>query len=79
MTTPLLIVLGILFVVSGGVMFVSLLGRDRGINFHDLDNEDTVPPDRLEFLRKTWVFYTATAVLLGTAIVYFWWKAHLPG
>jgi len=78
-TTPLLIVLGILFVASGCVMLVSLLGRDRGINFYDLDNEETAPPGRLDMLRKPWVFYSATAVLLSTAIVYMWWKAHLPG
>ncbi|MFM0739915.1 hypothetical protein PQQ51_21965 [Paraburkholderia xenovorans] len=77
MTTPLLIVLVVLFIASGSVMLVSLLGRDRGINFHDLDNESTVPPDRLDVLRKPWVFYTATVVLLGTAAVYLWWKAHL--
>lgn len=77
MTTPLLIVLGILFVGSGCVMLVSLLGKDRGINFYDLDNEDTAPPDSLNMLRKRWVFYTATAVLLGSAVIYLWWKAHL--
>jgi len=77
-TTPLLIVLGILFVGSGCVMLVSLFGRDRGINFYDLDNEDTAPPDGLDMLRKPWVFYTATVVLLGSATVYLWWKAHSP-
>ena len=74
----MLIVLFVLFIGSGCVMLVSLLGRDRGINFHDLDNEGTAAPDRLDVLRKPWVFYTATVVLLSTAVVYLWWKAHLP-
>lgn len=77
MTTPLLIVLGALFVGAACVMLVSLLGKDRGINFYDLDSEDTAPPDRLERLRKPWVFYTATVVLLGSAAIYVWWKTHL--
>ena len=33
--------------------------------------------DKLEFLRQQWVFYTATVVLLCSAAVYLWWKAHL--
>ncbi|MGY6161852.1 hypothetical protein [Paraburkholderia strydomiana] len=77
MTTPLLIVLGALFVGAACVMLVSLLGKDRGINFYDLDNEDTAPPDWQDMLRKPWVFYAATVVLLGSAAIYLWWKAHL--
>ena len=78
MTTPLLIMLFLLFVGSGFVMLVNLLGRDRGIDFYDLDNEDTAPPDGLDMLRKPWVLNIASAVLVGTAAVYSWWRAHLP-
>jgi hypothetical protein len=77
MTTPLMILLAVLFIASGSVMVASLLGKDRGINFHDLDNEETAPPDWLDALRRPWVFYTATAVLLATFVAYLWWKTHL--
>lgn len=73
----MLIVLGVLFVGSGCVMLVSLFGKHRGIDFYDLDNEDTAPPDGLDALRRPWVFYTATAILLGSAAIYLRWKANL--
>ncbi|NYH15494.1 hypothetical protein GGD41_002722 [Paraburkholderia bryophila] len=75
MTTPLLILLLVLFVGSGGVMLFSLFPRDRGINFSDLDNEGVLPADRSDVLRKPAVFYTATAILVCSAGVYLWWKA----
>nr|WKF56002.1 hypothetical protein HUO10_000446 [Paraburkholderia busanensis] len=74
MTAALLIVLLVLFVGAGGVMLVSLVSKDRGINFYDLDNEDTATPGKWDVLRKPAVFYTATAVLLGSAGAYLWWR-----
>lgn len=71
----MLILLFVLFVGSGGVMLISLFPRDRGVNFSDLDNEEMVPADRLDVLRKPVVFYTATAILVGSAGAYLWWKA----
>lgn len=69
MSTPIFLLLLVLFVVAGGVIILNLTG-DPGIDYWDLDGEKKPPASRLDVLRNKPVFYSAGAVLIGTFIVY---------
>jgi hypothetical protein len=76
MPTSIFLILLVLVVCSAAVLIVGLMGN-RGIDYWDLDGSNEPPESRLDFLRKPAVFYSAAVILVASAIVYLWWKAHL--
>ncbi|PMS37550.1 hypothetical protein B0G57_110109 [Trinickia symbiotica] len=69
MSTPMFVVLFVLFVCAAFVIIINLTG-DPGIDYWDLDGENEPPASKLDALRTKPVFYGAGAVLIGTFITY---------
>ncbi len=69
MSTPIFVVLFVLFVSAAGLIIINLTG-DPGIDYWDLDGENKPPVPKLDVLRNKPVFYGAGAVLIGTFITY---------
>ncbi|WP_245982924.1 hypothetical protein [Trinickia fusca] len=69
MSTPIFVVLFVLFVGAAAVIIINLTG-DPGIDYWDLDGENKPPLSKLDVLRNKPVFYGAGAVLIGTFIAY---------
>lgn len=69
MSTPIFVVLFVLFVGAAAVIIINLTG-DPGIDYWDLDGENKPPVSKLDVLRNKPVFYGAGAVLIGTFIAY---------
>ena len=69
MSTPVFVVLFVLFVSSALLIMINLAG-DPGIDYWDLDGENKPPESALDILRNKPIFYGAAAVLMGTFIAY---------
>lgn len=69
MSTPIFVVLIVLFVGAAALIIINLTG-DPGIDYWDLDGENKPPGSKLDVLRNKPVFYGAGAVLIGTFIAY---------
>jgi len=69
MSTPVFVVLFVLFIAAALLIVINLAG-DRGIDYWDLDGENNPPESALDILRNKPVFYGAGAVLVGTFIAY---------
>lgn len=69
MSTTTFVILSVLFVVSAGLIIVNLTG-DPGIDYWDLDGEETPQRSKLDALRNKPVLYSAGAVLIGTFFAY---------
>lgn len=69
MSTPIFVVLFVLFVGATGLMIINLTG-DPGIDYWDLDGENKPSVSKLDVLRNKPAFYGAGVVLVGTFIAY---------
>jgi hypothetical protein len=69
MSTPIFVVLLVLFVSAAVLIIVNLTG-DPGIDYWDLDGENSPSVSKLDVLRNKPVFYGAGTVLIGTFIAY---------
>ena len=68
MSTPVFILLFCLMVCSG-VLTVNLTGHAKWLYYYwNLDNEDDIPPSKLDLLRSSIAFYTACVVLRGLSL-----------
>lgn len=79
MSITLAILLCVLIVIAGAVLVINLLDGSRELHdYWNLDNEYEPSPSKLDWLRSRIAFYSATAVLLTSAGIYFWFR-HLSG
>ena len=69
MSTPIFVVLFVLFVSATVLIIVNLTG-DPGIDYWDLDGENEPPTSNLSVFRNKSMFYGAGAVLIGTFVAY---------
>ncbi len=69
MSTPIFVVLFVLFVSAAVLIIINLTG-DPGIDYWDLDGGNEPPASKLDLLRNKPVFYGAGVVLIGTFIAY---------
>ena len=73
------ILLCILIAVSGAVLVINLLDGSRELHdYWNLDNEYEPSQSSLDWLRSRIAFYSATAVLVACAGIFFWLR-HSPG
>lgn len=79
MSITLAILLCVLIAVSGTVLIINLLDGSRELyDYWNLDNEYEPSQSKLDWLRSRIAFYSATAVLLASAGIYFWLR-HSSG
>lgn len=69
MSTPIFVVLFVLFVSATVLIIVNLTG-DPGIDYWDLDGENAPSLSKLDVLRNKTVFYGAGVVLIGAFVAY---------
>lgn len=73
MLTPLFAFLLFLMFCSGAILLINLKGaRGALYDYWSLDNEDDVPPGRLDVFRSQAVFYGACIVLVGSIAACLW-------
>ncbi|TAM53185.1 MAG: hypothetical protein EPN57_10645 [Paraburkholderia sp.] len=73
MSMTLAILLSALIVVSGAVIVINLLDGSRELHdYWNLDNEYEPSQSKLDWLRSSIAFYSASAVLVASAGIYLW-------
>jgi hypothetical protein len=79
MSISLAILLCVLIAASGAVLVINLLDGSRELHdYWSLDNEYEPLQRKLDWLRSRIAFYSATAVLVASAGIYFWLR-HSSG
>ncbi|SDQ36383.1 hypothetical protein SAMN05443245_1093 [Paraburkholderia fungorum] len=69
MSTPLLIIVAVLFIGSAILIVINITG-DPGIDYWDLDGQNRQPRSSLDFLRNKPIFYCAGVVLVASFLAY---------
>lgn len=73
MSMTLAILLSALIVVSGAVIVINLLDGSRELHdYWNLDNEYEPSHSKLDWLRSSIAFYSASTVLVASAGIYLW-------
>lgn len=70
MDLPIAIILCLSIVGSGAVIVFNLVGSRAVYDYWSLDADDLPKPGRLAFLRSSWVFGIAVAVMLASVVMY---------
>lgn len=69
MCPSLLVVIAVLFIAAAILIVINVIG-DPGIDYWDLDGENSQPRSRIDFLRNKPVFYGSGVVLVASFLAY---------